>query len=64
MFKPTVKTLKILDCKFGYGEFELFIYQFALGISIRYLSCDDMGWMFRLYLGPLKLWFNLRRGIR
>lgn len=53
-----VKTIKEFHPKFGYGELEFFPYQYAFGISIRYLECDNMGWMFRIYFGPIKFWFN------
>lgn len=59
-YMKKVRTLKCFEYKFGYGELEYFPYQLALGLSVRYLKCDGMGWMFRVYFGPLKFWFNLR----
>jgi len=55
-----VEILKHFEYKFAYGELEYFPYQSAFGLSIRYLKCDQMGWMFRVYFGPFKFWFNLR----
>ena len=42
-----------------YGGLEFFTYQLAFGASIRYLDCLESV-MVRLYLGPFKLWLNLR----
>ena len=42
-----------------YGGFQFYVYQFALGASIRYLDCNASG-LFRLYLGPFKIWINLK----
>lgn len=33
-------------------------YQLAIGLSLRYLKCLD-SIMFRIYLGPFKLWGNI-----
>lgn len=52
-----VKIIKKCRTKHGYGEVEYFPYQFAFGMSIRYFSG---GWMFRLYIGQFKIWFNLK----
>ncbi len=49
-----VKTLK----EWQHGEVQLFPYQLAFGISFRYMSCLK-SIMFRLYIGPIKLWFNI-----
>ena len=54
-----VKIITEFDSKRLFGELVYFPYQWALGISVRYLECDGMGWMFRFYLGPFKIWFNL-----
>jgi len=59
--KNKVKTIKEFNSKHIFGELEYFPYQVAFGISIRYLECEGMGWMFRFYFGPIKLWFNLRK---
>ncbi len=56
--KMKVKIIKKCRTKHGYGEVEYFPYQFAFGISIRYFSG---GWMFRLYIGQFKIWFNLKK---
>lgn len=40
------------------GEFELFPYQIAFGISLRYLSCLK-SLSFRFYFLVFKLWFNI-----
>lgn len=56
-----VKTIKEFNSKRIFGEIEFFPYQIAFGISIRYLSCKGMGWLFRCYFGPFKIWFNLRK---
>jgi hypothetical protein len=53
-----VKIIKEFDSKRIVGELVYFPYQIAFGVSIRYLECIG-GWMFRMYFGPLKLWFNL-----
>jgi len=58
--KNKVKIIKEFDSKRIFGEVEFFSYQIAFGISIRYLTCKNMGWMFRFYFGPFKIWFNLR----
>ena len=55
-----VRILKEFNFKRVFGEVEFFPYQWAFGISVRYLKCEGMGWMFRMYLGPIKIWFNLR----
>jgi hypothetical protein len=52
-----VKIIKTVNTRHGYGEVEYFSYQFAFGVSIR---CFSGGWMFRLYMGQFKIWFNLR----
>lgn len=49
------KTLRIC------GGLEIFPYQFALGLSARYLSCIH-SWMFRVYIGPFKLWASYQGG--
>jgi len=54
-----VKVIKEFEFKRIMGELEYFPYQWAFGVSIRYLECDGMGWMFRFYFGPFKVWFNL-----
>lgn len=53
-----VKILKEFESKRIMGEVEFFPYQVAFGISIRRLKCDNMGWMFRVYFGPIKIWIN------
>lgn len=55
-----VRTVREFDSKYIFGELEYFPYQIAFGISIKYLTCKKMGWMFRFYFGPVKLWFHLR----
>jgi len=55
-----VKIIREFKSKHIFGEIEYFPYQIAFGISIRYLECKNMGWMFRMYFGPFKIWFNLR----
>ena len=57
----TVRKIKAIKAKHIFGEIEYFPYQIAFGISIRYLTCKNMGWLFRLYFGPIKIWFNLRK---
>lgn len=59
--KNKVKVIKELNSKHIFGEVEYFPYQIAFGISIRHLECEGMGWMFRFYFGPFKIWFNLRK---
>lgn len=61
-----VKIIKEFNFNRIFGQIEFFPYQIALGISVRYLKCERMGWMFRIYLGPIKVWFNLkgRRTVR
>lgn len=54
-----VRVLKIFDSKRLFGEFQYFSYQWAFGVSVRYLTCEGMGWMFRFYFGPFKIWVNL-----
>jgi len=54
-----VRIIKEFETKHIFGELEFFLYQIAFGISIRYMTCENMGWMFRLYFGPVKLWFNI-----
>ncbi len=45
------------------GGFEIFTYQVAIGISIRWWSCLRTPAL-RLYLGPFKLWlYVMRAGI-
>lgn len=56
-----VRIIKEFKSRWIYGEVELFLYQVAFGVSIRYLSCKGMGWMFRIYFGPVKVWFNLHK---
>lgn len=56
-----VKILKVFQSSFGYGELEYFPYQIAIGLSVRHLRCENMGLMFRIYFGPFKFWFNLRK---
>lgn len=34
----------------------------SIGISIRFLKCEGMGWMIRIYFAQFKFWFNLRTG--
>lgn len=58
--KSKVKVIKEFESKRIFGELVYFPYQWAFGISIRHLECDGMGWMFRFYLGPIKVWFNLK----
>ena len=53
-----VKIIGEFDFQGIAGELEYFPYQIAFGISIRYLECIG-GWMFRMYFGPFKIWFNL-----
>ena len=55
-----VKIITEFDSKHIFGELVYFPYQWALGISVRHLECDGMGWMFRFYFGPFKIWFNLK----
>jgi len=40
------------------GGIQLYPYQLAFGLSLRFLSCIN-SFMFRLYLGPIKLWISL-----
>ena len=54
-----VRIIKEFETKHIFGELEFFPYQIAFGISIKYMTCENMGWMFRLYFGPVKLWFNI-----
>jgi len=58
--KNKVKIIREFNSKHIFGEMEYFPYQIAFGISIRHLECKGMGWLFRMYFGPIKLWFNLR----
>ena len=58
MNRDKVIILKEFSFKRIFGEVEFFPYQIAFGISIRYF---EDGWMFRIYLGFIKIWFNLRR---
>ena len=55
--------MKVKELNFGldklYGGFQFFPYQFAIGISIRYANCDNLG-LLRFYLGPFKLWVNYK----
>jgi len=55
-----VKVIKEFNSKRIFGEVEYFPYQIAFGMSIRYLTCKNMGWLCRMYFGPFKIWFNLR----
>ena len=59
--KRKVKVLKEFDTKRLFGEAQYFSYQWACGISIRYLECEGMGWMFRFYFGPFKIWLNIKK---
>jgi len=43
-----------------FGQLVYFPYQWAFGISIQHLQCEGMGWLFRMYFGPIKIWFNLK----
>jgi len=61
MNQMKVQIIKEFHTKFGCGELVFFPYQCAFGISIRYLECESMGWMFRIYFGFIKLWFNFRK---
>jgi len=54
-----VKIIKEFEGKRILGELVYFPYQIAFGISIRHLECEGMGWLFRVYFGPIKIWFNL-----
>ena len=54
----SVKTIRGFESERVFGEVNFFPYQIAFGISVRYLSCKDMGWMVRIYFGPFKVWFN------
>ncbi len=56
-----VRILREFRSRWIFGELEYFPYQIAFGISVKYLTCKDMGWMFRFYFGPIKFWFNLRK---
>lgn len=42
-----------------YGELEFSPYRMGFGISSRYMTCKKMGWLFRIYLGPFKIWFTI-----
>lgn len=55
-----VKIIKEFHTKLGDGELIFFPYQCAFGISVRYLKCEGYGWMFRIYFGFIKFWFNFR----
>ena len=56
-----VKIIREFKSSRVFGEIEYFPYQVAFGISIRCLEGEGMGWMFRFYFGPFKIWFNLRK---
>ena len=47
-----------LKCGPVVGGFEIFTYQLALGISIRWWSCLNTPAL-RLYIGPFKLWLYI-----
>lgn len=54
---------RVFERNFGSGNpfvggIELFTYQLALGVSIRYFHYDR-SIMLRLYLVPFKVWFNI-----
>jgi len=49
---------KTIEYPFRNGGFSIHPYQLALGGSLKYLPCLKSV-MFRFYLGPFKLWFNL-----
>lgn len=55
-----VRIIKEFKGKHIFGELVYFPYQISFGMSIRYLECEGMGWMFRMYFGPIKIWFNLK----
>lgn len=56
-----VKVIKEFHNRFGYGELEFFPYQYAFGISVRWLKCKGMGWLFRIYFGSFKFWFSFSK---
>ena len=49
---------QVKEYPFPGGGFQIYPYQLALGGSIKYLHCLK-SIMFRFYLGPFKLWFNI-----
>ena len=48
----------VIEYSFPRGGFQIYPYQLAAGVSIKYLSCLR-SFLFRFYLGPFKLWFNI-----
>ena len=48
---------KTIEIDLPSGGLTIFLYQLAFGLSFRYLSCLKKV-MFRLYLGPFKLWLT------
>ena len=51
---------KTIEIDLTNGGIVIFPYQFAFGISFRYLSCLKSV-MFRIYIGPFKFWMNFRK---
>jgi len=54
---------KVIELDFKDGGFQIYPYQLAVGCSFKYLSCIKAV-MFRFYIGPFKLWFNIHVGRR
>ena len=55
----TLNWNRAYEASFRCGGFTFFPYQFALGGSVRYLCCLH-SFMLRLYLGPFKVWVNVK----
>lgn len=49
---------RVIEFDFKNGGFQIYPYQLAVGCSFKYLPCMKTV-MFRLYIGPFKLWFNI-----
>jgi len=49
---------RVIEYSFLNGGLQIYFYQFALGLSLRYWSC--LGAIaIRIYIGPFKLWFSI-----
>ena len=49
---------RVTEYPFLNGGFQIYLYQLALGLSLRYWSC--LGSIaIRIYIGPFKLWFSI-----
>ena len=50
--------MKVIEYPFLNGGLQIYLYQLALGLSLRYWSC--LGAIaIRIYAGPFKLWFSI-----